>query len=35
MAPEQFTDFLAHHYHSPSDDLSLPINWQPARASPG
>jgi hypothetical protein len=25
---EQFTDFLAHHYHSPSDDLSLPINWE-------
>ena len=25
---EGFTDFLAHHYHSPSDDLSLPINWE-------
>ena len=25
---EGFTDFLAHHYHSPSDDLNLPINWQ-------
>jgi len=25
---ERFTDFLAHHYHSPSDDLSLPIDWQ-------
>lgn len=24
---ERFTDFLAHHYHSPSDDLSLPFNW--------
>jgi hypothetical protein len=25
---ERFTDFLAHHYHSPSDDLSLPIDWR-------
>ena len=25
---EHFTDFLAHHYHSPSDDLSLPIDWR-------
>ena len=25
---EGFTDFLAHHYHRPSDDLSQPINWQ-------
>ena len=24
---EHFTDFLAHHYHSPSDDLSQPIDW--------
>ena len=25
---EGFTDFLAHHYHSPSDDLSQPIDWR-------
>jgi hypothetical protein len=25
---ERFTDFLAHHYHRPSDDLSLPIDWR-------
>jgi len=24
---EHFTDFLAHHYHSPSDDISQPIDW--------
>jgi len=24
----RFHDFLDHHYHSPSDDLSLPFNWQ-------
>jgi len=22
-----FTDFLSHHYHLPSDDLSRPIHW--------
>ena len=25
---ERFTGFLANEYHSPSDDLSLPFNWQ-------
>ncbi len=25
---KQFTDFLKTDYHKPSDDLSLPINWQ-------
>jgi Zn-dependent M28 family amino/carboxypeptidase len=25
---EHFTDFLAHHYHSPSDDVTQPIDWQ-------
>ena len=25
---ERFTAFLAHHYHSLSDDLSLPFNWR-------
>ncbi len=27
---KQFTDFLKTNYHKPSDDLSLPINWQAA-----
>jgi Zn-dependent M28 family amino/carboxypeptidase len=27
---EKFTDFLATHYHKPSDDMSLPIDWQAA-----
>jgi Zn-dependent M28 family amino/carboxypeptidase len=27
---EKFTDFLATHYHKPSDDLKLPIDWQAA-----
>ena len=22
-----FEDFMAHHYHQPSDDVSLPIDW--------
>jgi Zn-dependent M28 family amino/carboxypeptidase len=25
---KQFTDFLKTNYHKPTDDLSLPINWQ-------
>ena len=25
-----FTDWLSHHYHLPSDDLSQPIHWQGA-----
>ncbi|HEX9947785.1 MAG TPA: M28 family metallopeptidase [Allosphingosinicella sp.] len=25
---EKFTDFLATHYHKPSDQLSLPIDWR-------
>lgn len=25
---KHFTDFLRTHYHRPSDDMSLPINWQ-------
>lgn len=25
-------DFLAHHYHQPSDDMSLPIDWAAGRA---
>jgi hypothetical protein len=24
---ERFTRFLADHYHSPTDDLSLPFDW--------
>jgi hypothetical protein len=27
---EKFTDFLATHYHKPSDDLKLPIDWRAA-----
>jgi hypothetical protein len=25
---ERFTDFLAHRYHSPADDMSQPIDWR-------
>jgi len=25
---QRFTDFLAHQYHSPADDMSQPIDWQ-------
>jgi Zn-dependent M28 family amino/carboxypeptidase len=25
---KRFQDFLATHYHKPSDDLNLPINWE-------
>jgi len=25
---ERFTDFLAHRYHGPNDDLDQPIDWQ-------
>lgn len=27
---KQFEDFLATHYHKPSDQIDLPINWQAA-----
>jgi Zn-dependent M28 family amino/carboxypeptidase len=27
---KMFTDWLSHHYHLPSDDLSQPIHWQAA-----
>jgi hypothetical protein len=26
-----FQDFLAHHYHQPSDDMSLPFDWAAGR----
>lgn len=28
---QAFTDFLGTHYHKPSDDLNLPLNWESAR----